>query len=56
MAMASTPRSDGLYFEKTDYTDVDQMHHSAIGIQKMGQRLLTFFKTDPTTRGWFLKH
>jgi hypothetical protein len=32
-----------------------RMHHSVQGQKKMGQQLLRFFKTDTTTRGWFLK-
>jgi hypothetical protein len=31
------------------------MHHSAQGMKKIGGQLLQFFKTDTTTREWFVK-
>ena len=48
-------RKDGFSFQRSDYTENDQMHHSKQGIQKMGKELLHFFKTDTTTRDWFVK-
>jgi hypothetical protein len=47
-------RSDGFFFTKEDFKNDDQMHHSAAGITKMGEQLVRFFKTDATTRGWFV--
>jgi hypothetical protein len=48
-------RTDGFAFQRSDFRDDDQMHHSPQGQLKIGNQLLTFFKTDPTTRGWFAK-
>jgi len=53
-ANGDTKRSDGFHFEMTDFRDNDRMHHSEAGMKKIGQQLLQFFKTDPTTRTWFL--
>jgi hypothetical protein len=49
------PRSDGVYFEPDDFREDDRMHESLAGQRKVGGLLLSFFKTDPTTKGWFLK-
>jgi outer membrane protein assembly factor BamB len=54
-ANGSAKRGDGFFFELGDYRADDQMHHSAAGMVKIGRQLLDFFKTDPTTRGWFLR-
>jgi hypothetical protein len=48
-------RKDGFSFLLSDFTEKDQMHHSPQGQEKVGRQLLQFFKTDTTTRGWFLK-
>ena len=48
-------RKDGFSFQTSDFTDRDQMHHSPHGMTKMGRQLLQFFKTDATTRQWFLR-
>src|SRR5439155_19814403 len=45
---------DGLYYEASDYGG-DGTHPSGTGVEKIGRQLLTFFRTDSTTRGWFLK-
>jgi hypothetical protein len=54
-ANGERPRTDGYHFEKTDFRADDQMHHSEAGMTKIGNELLRFFKTDATTRPWFLK-
>jgi hypothetical protein len=52
-ANGDKPRKDGWSFRRTDFRDDDQMHHSPEGMRKLGAELVRFFKTDPTTRGWF---
>ena len=54
-ANGDRPRKDGFVFAYDDYRDNDRMHHSADGMRKMGGQLLQFFKTDATTKSWFLK-
>jgi hypothetical protein len=49
------PRSDGFRFALEDFMENDRMHESPVGQRKIGNLLLHFFKTDPTTRGWFLR-
>ncbi len=48
------PRSDELTWLCAD-VNADFYHPSAIGCDKVGRQLLSFFKTDPTSRPWFLK-
>jgi hypothetical protein len=54
-ANGDRPRKDGFVFAYDDYRDNDRMHHSAQGTEKMGRVLLNFFKSDATTKSWFLK-
>jgi hypothetical protein len=54
-ANGDRPRKDGFVFAYDDFRENDRMHHSADGMRKMGGQLLQFFKTDATTKGWFLK-
>jgi hypothetical protein len=54
-ANGETKRKDGFYFQPSDFRDNDRMHHSTQGMTKIGTRLLQFFKTDTTTREWFIK-
>jgi hypothetical protein len=49
------PRSDGVGFELEDFRVDDRMHESPAGQRKVGKLLLEFFKTDPTTKEWFLR-
>jgi hypothetical protein len=50
-----TPRkSDGLVWTRDDLGP-DGTHPSPAGRAKVAQLLLTFFKTDPNAKGWFLK-
>jgi len=46
------PRSNGLTWMCGDY-ESDGGHPSALGEDKISQILLSFFKTDTTTAGWF---
>ena len=48
------PRSDGLTWSRDDLRADDGTHPSESGQQKVGTMLLNFFKTDATTRSWFL--
>ena len=50
-----TPRSDGLIWTcPADYS-ADGTHPSVLGRQKVASALVDFFKTDETTKPWFLK-
>lgn len=51
-----TPRKhDGLVWERKDLAD-DGTHPSMSGRRKVASLLLSFFKTDPSARPWFLNH
>lgn len=45
---------DGLFYEESDFGN-DGTHPSASGQRKVAEQLLKFFKTDSTTKGWFVK-
>jgi PKD repeat protein len=49
----STPRSDGFTWDQSDVIS-DDIHPSASGIAKVGNEMISFFKTDATTTPWFL--
>ncbi|HUR56401.1 MAG TPA: hypothetical protein VM029_01740 [Opitutaceae bacterium] len=54
-AQGENPRQgDGLSYTREDFTAKDGTHPTASGQQKVAKLLLTFFKTEPTTRGWFV--
>jgi hypothetical protein len=54
-ANGENKRQDGFSFQLTDFRENDRMHHSPDGQKKIGNQLLQFFKTDATTKDWFLK-
>ena len=47
-------RSDDLVYVRSDLVR-DGTHPSESGERKVSQQLLTFFKSDPTSRPWFVK-
>lgn len=47
-------RADGYHPEESDFGN-DGTHHAGPGIAKMGALLLQFFRTDSTTRPWFVR-
>jgi hypothetical protein len=53
-ANGSTKRADGFAYEERDFA-ADGTHQSPSGQAKVGNLLLQFFKTDSTTRPWFVK-
>lgn len=53
-ANGSTNRSDGFSYEPDDFVERDRTHLSQAGIDKVGRLMLDFFKTDATTRPWFV--
>jgi hypothetical protein len=52
-ANGARKRQDGFQSLPADYRENEGLHHSPQGMKKMGRLLLQFFKTDPTTKGWF---
>jgi hypothetical protein len=54
-ANGASKRKDGFHFTLGDFRENDRMHHLQHGMRKMGNELLRFFKTDTTTRGWFVR-
>ncbi|MCI0434352.1 MAG: hypothetical protein L0271_12050 [Gemmatimonadetes bacterium] len=52
-ADGTRPRSDGLIWERGDLAS-DGIHPSPRGELKVARMLMTFFKTEPVTRCWFL--
>ena len=48
-------KSDGVTWLKDDVVDRDRTHPSDAGREKVAQMLLTFLKTDPTARIWFVQ-
>jgi hypothetical protein len=53
-ANGAAPRAaDGLFYVREDFQN-DGTHPSASGVQKVGRLLLTFFKTSPHARCWFV--
>jgi hypothetical protein len=53
-ANGATRRDDGFSYEATDFGG-DGTHHTPAGSRKVGQLMLEFFKSDATTRPWFVK-
>jgi hypothetical protein len=54
-ANGATKRADGFAYDRDDFSANDGTHLSASGVQKVGGLMLTFFKTDSTTRPWFTR-
>jgi hypothetical protein len=49
------PRSDGLTWICDDFVTSDRTHPSSSGRLKVAQMLVAFFRSDTTTRDWFLR-
>jgi hypothetical protein len=54
-ANGSTKRADGFSYDESDFSPQDGTHESPSGQQKVGRLLLDFFKSDTTTKPWFVK-
>ncbi len=54
-ADGTTGRSDGFVWTCQDTRTNEFVHPSENGMQKVGDQLLAFFKTHPTSRKWFLQ-
>lgn len=48
-------RADGFSYEESDFSSSDGTHESGPGQQKIGKLMLQFFKSDTTSRPWFLR-
>ena len=48
-------RTDGLTYEESDFSS-DGTHPSNAGREKVADQLLLFFKSDTTTKTWFVKN
>jgi hypothetical protein len=53
-ADGTTPRADGLTWERSDFNPSDYTHPASGARQKVGKLLLDFFKSSPATQCWFL--
>jgi hypothetical protein len=53
-ANGTTRRADGFSYEMGDFAANDGTHLSPSGIEKVGRLLLEFFRSDSTTRSWFV--
>jgi hypothetical protein len=53
-ANGPTKRADGLTYEESDFSS-DGTHPSNAGREKVADQLLSFFKSDSTTKPWFVK-
>jgi hypothetical protein len=53
-ANGATKRADGLFYEERDFGN-DGTHPTASGVDKVARQLLQFFKTDSTTKPWFVR-
>ena len=54
-ADGTTPRKDGLVWNRSDLRDTDGTHPSPSGQQKVADMLMAFFHSDPYARSWYLK-
>jgi hypothetical protein len=53
-ANGTTKSADGYWYDEKDFAS-DGTHLSNAGVEKVGQRMLQFFRTDSTTRSWFVR-
>ncbi len=53
-ANGATKRTDGFSYERGDFID-DGTHQSFDGQRKVGKLMIDFFRSDSTTKSWFLK-
>jgi Cu/Ag efflux protein CusF len=54
-ANGSAKRADGFSYTEGDFSPSDGTHQSNTGTEKVGKLMLDFFKSDSTTKPWFLK-
>jgi hypothetical protein len=54
-ARGTDKRGDGFRYEEGDFQQSDGTHESPAGQLKIGEQLLKFFKSDATTKGWFVR-
>jgi hypothetical protein len=52
-ANGTTKRADGLFYDRDDLA-ADGTHPTASGADKVAKQLLQFFKSDTTTKPWFV--
>lgn len=53
-ANGTKPKADGLSYEESDFAQ-DGTHESPSGQRKVGAQLVKFFKSDSTTKPWFVR-
>ena len=53
-ADGTTPRKDGLVWNRDDLRDNDGTHPSPSGQKKVADMLVKFFHSDPYAKGWYL--
>jgi len=54
-ADGTTPRKDGLIWNREDLRDNDGTHPSDSGRKKVADLLMAFFQNDPYAKGWYVK-
>ena len=51
----TTPRKDGVVWNRDDLRDNDGTHPSPSGQKKVADMLMAFFHADPSAKSWYLK-